>query len=616
MMPGGAMNPIDPSEAGALNRYRRLRKEGRLDEAVALLQGVMPLLEPNEVAQAGRMLTKDLPAAFPQGDPPQVCLLGQCTTNYLPPLVTAWCWADRMRVSIRDGAHDQVLQELMALQSAPEVIVLLPWNQRLLAPDARVAGERIADELEFLRAAWAQVERLKSKLVQVSFDWTGPGPAGHSLSAREGAIALVQQANAAMRAALPANAFFVDLESISAVEGKLAFYDARNYHWLKQPFSPLGLSVLARHIAAGLRALTGGRRKVLVLDLDHTLWGGVVGESGPQGIVVGGEGEGEAYLAFQKHVRRLRETGVLLAVCSKNNEKDAREPFEENERMALRLDDFAAFHASWDAKPACLRRMASALNLGLDSFVFFDDNPAEREHVRAELPEVVVVDVPPDPAHYIRALEQSLSFETTGLTEADSHRASQYAAESQRRESLFAAASPGEYLASLAMKAEVLEIGPANLDRVVDLVTKTNQFNLTTRRHSRAAVEAMLATDRSVCFAVRLADRFGDYGIISVVLGMPQDGGALRLDTWLMSCRAMGRTVEHFVMNRIGERARQAGYERVTGEYLPTPKNVPVKTLLPDFGFKPDDSPGCWILALSSFAGLDTKVCPAEPAKS
>jgi FkbH-like protein len=307
---------------------------------------------------------------------------------------------------------------------------------------------------------------------------------------------------------------------------------------------------------------------------------------------------------------------VLLAVCSKNNEKDAREPFDLNGRMALRLDDFAAFHASWDAKPACLRRMASELNLGLDSFVFFDDNPAERAHVRAELPEVTVVEVPPDPAHYIRALEESLAFETTGLTEADSQRASQYSAESLRRSSLSSAASPGEYLASLEMNAEVLEINRTNLDRVVDLITKTNQFNLTTRRHSRAAVEAMLATERGVSFAVSLADRFGDYGIISVVLGVPHASGALGIDTWLMSCRAMGRTVEHFVMNRIAAMARKAGYERVLGEYLPTPKNIPVQSLLSDFGFKPDDSQRHWTLPLNSFAELETKVRPLATAKA
>jgi FkbH-like protein len=609
-MPADIMDQNRLPGTGALNRYRQLRKEGRSHEALALLRQAMSGLDPTEVAQAGRLLMKDLPAAMTDSRPVQVLLLGQCTTTYLPPVLTAWAWSEGMHVSARDGAYDQMLQELMIPPeaAAPEMIVLLPWHQRLLADDDRTTEQRIAGELEFLQAVWAQVARLKSKLLQVSYDWTGPGPAGYALSARGGVIAIVQRANAALRAALPANAFLVDLEAVSAVQGKLAFYDARNDHWLKQPFSPPGLSVLARHLAAGLRVLHGGRKKVLVLDLDNTLWGGVVGESGPQGIVLGGDGEGAAYLAFQNHVLRLRESGVLLAVCSKNNPDDARGPFETNDRMALRLGDFAGFQASWDTKPAGLRRLASELNLGLDSFVFFDDNPAERAHVRAELPEVTVVEVPAEPAHFIRALEESLTFETNGVTEADSQRSSQYAAESQRRDSLAASASPDEYLASLEMMAEVLPIDAANLDRVVDLVTKTNQFNLTTRRHSRAAVAEMAEAARGVCFAVRLADKFGDYGIVSVVLAVAADDTTLRLDTWLMSCRAMGRTLEHFVMNQIAARARRAGHERVLGEYLATPKNVPVRSLLADFGFSQDEPAGPWTLSLTSSALLATKV--------
>ncbi len=615
-MSAGINDQKNPQVPDTLSQYRLLRKEGRLNEALRLLRQAMPFLEPNEVAQAGRMLLKDMSSAFPDGHPMQVLVLGQCTTNYLPPVMTAWAWAEGMQVTVRDGAYDQMLQELMALETAPDVIVLLPWHQRLLADDARNAEQRIADEMDFLRAVWQQVARLKSKLLQVSYDWTGPGTAGYALSTQSGAIALVQQVNAAMRAALPANTFFIDLESISAMQGKKAFYDARNDHWLKQPFSPLGLSMLARHLASGLRMMTGGRKKVLVLDLDNTLWGGVVGESGPLGIIIGGEGEGAAYLAFQKHVRRLRETGVLLAVCSKNNADDAREPFEKNDRMKLRLDDFAAFHASWEGKPDSLRQMAIELNLGLDSFVFFDDNPAERAHVRAELPEVTVVEVPQEPAHYIQALEESLAFETNGLTETDALRTSQYAAESQRRSSMSASASPADYLSSLEMKAEVLEINHHNLDRVVDLITKTNQFNLTTRRHSRAAVEEMVAAERSVCFAVSLADKFGDYGIVSVVLAVALDDMTLRIDTWLMSCRAMGRTVEHFVMNQIAAKARQASYERVLGEYLPTPKNVPVQTLLPDFGFLKNNDTGLCSLPLTIITELLTNVSPLRTLNS
>lgn len=586
-------------------QYRALKKEGRLQEALLLARREISSLEPNAISQLGKMLQRDLCARRQESaeistgtamvKPLRIFVAGQCTTTYLLPMLVAWLWADGMHALVSDAEYDQVVQSLMALrvEDAPDVIVVLPWNQRLLAHDARSAAQRIEDEVAFLQQCWAQAARLKCKLVQVAYDWMGVGALGYGLSSRhdhEGDVSLIQRVNASLRAALPTGAYLVDLKHISSWHGKSRFYDERNYHWLKQPFSPEGLSVVARHMAAGIRVLTTGRKKVLVLDLDNTLWGGVVGELGAHGVATAaGSTEGEAFLAFQKHVKQLRKSGVLLAVCSKNNEADAREPFEKNPHMALRLEDFAAFHASWDTKPERLRQIAHELNLGLDSLVFFDDNPVERAHVRAELPEVLVPEVPADPSLYVRVLQETLAFEAVGLTRADAERATQYAAESSRKLALGVAASPEEYLASLEMGAEVLPVSAENIDRVVDLITKTNQFNLTTRRHSRAKVEEMAATHGSVCFAVQLADRFGDYGIISVVLCVPdeecQSGEALRIDTWLMSCRAMGRTVEHLVMNCITEQATSAGYTRLLGEYLPTPKNTPVKGLLPGFGF-------------------------------
>jgi FkbH-like protein len=593
-----------------LAQYRTLRKEGRLADAAALARQVMLSLEANQVAQLGKLLLKDLPAAFPDDASLNVLLLGQCTTNYLPALVTAWAWEEGLRVNVREGEYDQVVQELMRQEQAPDVVVLLPWNQRLLAHDTRTAEERIEDEMVFLQQSWTQVARLKSKLVQVSYDWVGAGALGYSMSSRRGGdIALVRQANASLHAALPLGAFFVDLEHVSAWHGKSRFYDERNYHWLKQPFSPEGLSMLAHKMAVGLRVLTTGRKKVLVLDLDNTLWGGVVGELGAHGIAIGGSTEGEAFLAFQKHVKRLKETGVILAACSKNNDADAREPFEKNEMMVLRLGDFAAFHASWDTKPARLRQIAQELNLGLDSFVFFDDNPAEREHVRAELPEVIVPEVPAEPALYIRTLLETLAFEAVDISSADAERSGQYAAEASRKRVQTEAATPEQYLASLEMRAEVQPVDASNLDRVVDLITKTNQFNLTTRRHSRAAVEEMAASSRNVCFAVKLADKFGDYGLIAVVLAVAENETTLRLDTWLMSCRAMGRTVEHFTLNHVAGAARKLGYTSLLGEYLPTAKNVPVKTLLPDLGFASSEgSETRWELDLATFPGAHTQV--------
>ncbi|QIF01877.1 HAD-IIIC family phosphatase [Roseimicrobium sp. ORNL1] len=587
-------------------QYRALKKEGRLQVALQLARRETSALEPNAVSQLGKMLQKDLCSGRQESaeiatgaaamEPLRIFVAGQCTTTYLLPMLVAWAWADGMHVQVSDAEYDQVVQSLMALKEehAPDVVVILPWNQRLLAHDARGAAQRIEDEVAFLQQCWAQVARLKCKMVQVSYDWMGVGALGYGLTSRhehEGDISLIQRVNASLRAALPAGAYLVDLKHISSWHGKSRFYDERNYHWLKQPFSPEGLSAMARHIAAGIRVLTTGRKKVLVLDLDNTLWGGVVGEVGPHGVATAaGSTEGEAFLAFQKHVKRLRNSGVLLAVCSKNNDADAREPFEKNPHLALRLEDFAAFHASWDTKPKRLREIALELNLGLDSFVFFDDNPVERAHVRAELPEVLVPEVPADPSMYVRVLQETLAFEAVGITSADAARTAQYAAESSRKQALGVAASPEEYLSSLEMGAEILPISAETIDRVVDLITKTNQFNLTTRRHSRVKVEEMAATPGAVCFAVQLADKFGDYGIISVVLAVPDGDGAeageaLRLDTWLMSCRAMGRTVEHLVMNHLAERATAAGYLRLLGEYLPTPKNTPVKALLPGFGF-------------------------------
>ena len=578
-----------------------------MTEALDLARRAVPQLEPGPLAQVGKLLQKDLAGT---GVASTVLVLGQCTTTYLPPVITAWAWAEGLRLEIRDAEYDQMLQELMHLQTGPDAVVLLPWNQRLLAAGDRDAAQRVEDEMTFLRQVWAQVARLKIKLVQVSYDWVHPGPLGYSLSSRrDGAVGLVQKMNAALRAELPPGTYHVDLETLSAWQGKSSFYDERNYHWLKQPFSPVGLSLLGRHLATGLRVLGSGRRKVLVLDLDNTLWGGVVGESGPHGIAVGGTGEGQAYAAFQKHAKRLKESGVLLAVASKNNDADAREPFEVNEEMVLELKDFASFHACWDPKPGRLKLMAQELNLGLDSFVFFDDNPAERERMKAELPEVVVVEVPTDPDLYIRALQESLAFETTDITSADSDRASQYVAENSRRAAQEFAASPEDYLASLEMKAEVQRISAASLDRVVDLITKTNQFNLTTRRHSRAAVEEMVAHDRAVSFAVGLVDKFGDYGLVGVVLGVPADEQTLKLDTWLMSCRAMGRTVEHFTMNEIARQAEALGYDRILGEYQPTAKNVPVQFLLRDMGFEAQSQgEGTYVLKVFSYSDLPTQV--------
>jgi FkbH-like protein len=447
----------------------------------------------------------------------------------------------------------------------------------------------VEDELGFWRTAWDAAGRMGSRVLQIGYDWMSPGAEGFGLAGEPPhPVELIRAANGALRQHRPPGSYFLDLELVSGMMGREAFYDPRRYHWTKQPFSERGLVRLAEHVWAGVRALTTGPKKVLVLDLDNTLWGGVVGETGPLGVALGESPDGEAFRAFQGHVKALSRRGIVLAVASKNNEADGREPFERNPDMILGLDDIAAAEINWEPKGTTIRRIAETLSLGLDSFVFFDDNPAEREQVRRAAPEVAVVEVPPEPAEYVRALQAGLWFETTSLTEADRTRAEQYAVERKRRELQQSTGSMEDYLRSLEMRADVRAIDEPDLMRVVQLLAKTNQFNLTTRRHTRDDVLRLLRLPDAIGMTLRVRDRFGDHGLIGVMIAVPAEDSfrALQIDTWLMSCRVIGRTVEQFFFGELLERARRLGYGEIIGEYLPTPKNAPVSELYDSLGFR------------------------------
>jgi FkbH-like protein len=569
-----------------------LRKQGRSPEALALLRDALRRvhLDAEGTDKAGRFIHKELHNGASPRKPLRVLLLGQYTTSWLLTSLTAVGWRHDVAALVSEGGYDNILQELANLAGQaehPHVVVLLPWNQRLLG-SGEPLDKRIADELSFWQQAWAGVSQFGARLLQVGYDWIQPGAAGHALAARNGPVHLIRKMNATLQEHLPPGAFFLDLEQVSGTVGRNAFYDSRRYYWTKQPLSELGVKCLAEQIWAGIRALTTGPKKVLVLDLDNTLWGGVVGETGPLGVALGDSPDGEAFVAFQKHVKELSRRGVVLAVASKNNLADAREPFEKNPDMVLRLDDFAAFEACWEPKGVMLTRIAETLNLGLDSFVFFDDNPAEQEQVRQALPDVEVVEAPADPADYVRALQAGLWFETTGLTREDQERAEQYAVEGKRRELQRSYASMDDYLRSLEMTADVRPIGEGDLQRVVQLLAKTNQFNLTTRRHTQEELLRLLALPDAIGMTMRVRDRFGDYGLIAVLVAVPAQEQAVksvRIDTWLMSCRVISRTVEQFFFGVFLDRCRERDYQTILGEFIPTKKNALVSNLYPQLGF-------------------------------
>ncbi len=574
-----------------LKQCSRLRKAGQADQAMPLLRDALRRggFNGEQVGRAGRFLNREL-----EQDPgaQRVLILGQCTTTWLGQALTAHAFGRGMDLAVRDGEYDNVMQELMASASDDrpvDAVVFVPWNQRLLGEADRQPEQRIEDELAFWRQAWSIAkDQLKARIIQVGYDCDAFGALGVNLAgAHDGQVGLARQANQTLREQLPGGAYYVDLDQAAGRMGRDRFYDPRRYHWTKQPFSEEGTSLLGGHLAAAVRAVTTGPKKVLVLDLDNTLWGGVVGETGPLDITLGESPDGEAFRAFQQHVKQLAQRGVVLAVCSKNNPEDAREPFEKNPDMALSLNDFAAFEANWDPKPAAIERIAKTLKLGLDSFVFFDDNPAEREHVRQTLAEVEVVEVPDDPSGYVRALESGLWFEATQVTGADRQRSKQYATERKRRDAEQTFGSIEDYLGSLEMLGDVREVDEADMQRVVQLLGKTNQFNLTTRRHTAEQVREMLRDPGAIGLTLRMSDKFGDHGLVSLVLAVPdvQEKGTLRVDTWLMSCRVISRTAEAFMFDALLTRARERGYTRIIGEYIPTQKNKLVAGLYESMGF-------------------------------
>jgi FkbH-like protein len=323
------------------------------------------------------------------------------------------------------------------------------------------------------------------------------------------------------------------------------------------------------------------------LDLDQTLWGGVIGDDGLEGIKLGqGSGVGESFAAFQRFVRDLANRGVILAVCSKNDEKIALEPFEKHPEMVLKKTDIVYFAANWNDKASNIRLIAKQLNIGLDSLVFVDDNPYERNQVRDELPMVAVPEMPEDPALYPDCLVSAGYFEAIALTSEDLIRSEQYQKNIEREKSQASFADISEYLKSLDMELIWGPFDPLSLPRVVQLINKTNQFNLTTRRYSEEEIKRFSADPKAVTLRCRLTDRFGDNGIIGIMIALEKEADDWVVDTWLMSCRVLGRKVEQAMLDLLVQEVSGRGGKRLMGRYIPTEKNGMVKDHYAGLGFE------------------------------
>jgi len=380
--------------------------------------------------------------------------------------------------------------------------------------------------------------------------------------------------------------YVFDICRWAALEGKL-HADALLDFVARQPLSGRGQLAFAFFLARCLRPLLMPARKVLAVDLDDTLWGGVVGEDGLENLKLGHDFPGNVHLRIQRELLELRNRGILLVLLSKNNEADARQPFDCLPDMLLKWEDFALRKVNWRPKHENLREAAQELGLGLDSFVFVDDSDYEREQMRQLIPEVLILNTSSDPLHTLNCLWTTDAFDSLTITEEDRRRHDDYRVRTARDVQAHGN-DLEDFLRSLQMEVTIEELGPANMERAVAMIGKTNQFNLTTRRHSRAQVQAMLAAPGSIGLALRLRDRFGDQGIVAILLATPgaQDC-TLVVDSFLVSCRALGRGVEDALWTALMERASQAGVRKVLAQYLATPKNAIVAKLYDRFGLQP-----------------------------
>lgn len=378
----------------------------------------------------------------------------------------------------------------------------------------------------------------------------------------------------------------VDIEKLAACIGKNRWFDESAYFLSKSGFALENIGFFCDAFARQFEALMGRPRKCIVLDLDNTLWGGIVGDVGYDGIMIDpNDAEGEAYLHFQKYLLSLKNRGVILAICSKNDIENAKEPFEKNEKMVLKLADISSFIANWNDKASNIKVIAKELNIGLDSIVFFDDNPTERALVKEFVNEVKVIDVPNDPAYYARALDQSFCFEWNQITKEDISRIQSYSDNRARNELLAYCENYDEFLEKLEMQVIWERVSNVTLPRFSQLTNKSNQFNLRTCRYSEAEIEEMKDSDMYELYTVSLKDKFSDYGVIACVV-LRFEGDSCLIENWVMSCRVLKKTVENYTAYKIIEVSQKRGSKIIKAEFIQSKKNGMVSDLYDQLGFE------------------------------
>lgn len=523
----------------------------------------------------------------------------------------------KLNLDLYEADYDQIEQEFFNPQSKLnsnyfDFVILLRSPEKLLS---NFQNMPIANRSKFaeIQKKWFQeiFNNIgpKTKLICNTFPFINDGVyANYGAKLEDSFTFQLRAINYELQnlAAINQNVFICDLDQLQNIVGIDKRIDPKFYFRAKIAFSLDFLPLMASNYIGIIRASLGNNlKKCLILDLDNTTWGGIIGDDGLKNIQIGDLGIGKAFDQVQHWAKSLKERGIIICICSKNTESIAKEPFEKHPDMILKLDDISVFVANWENKADNIRYIQSVLNIGFDSMVFIDDNSFERNLVRQELPDVLVPELPEDPSMYHQYLSTLNIFETASVAKEDNERTKMYQVEAKRKEHSFSYTSYEDYLDNLEMEVEILPFSDFTIPRVAQLSQRSNQFNLRTIRYSESELKQMIDNPNFFTFTVDINDRFGSYGIISIIIGEVRES-TLFIDTWIMSCRVLKRNVELFVLNSIVEFCNNSNIDIIVGEYIPTAKNVIVKDHYKKLGFY--EKEGNWYIDVGAFVPFKTHI--------
>jgi FkbH-like protein len=561
-------------------------------------------------------LRKNLKKDFSGHKMIKVALLGDTATQFLNQALRAYGFEVGLNLQIFEADYDQIERQLLDPSSEyyefkADFTVIYASSQKLLHHFYKFSTEErtsfAADEKERISNLYDHIQSICTTRI-IYFNYAEIDDAVFGNYANKVASSFIYQVRKLnyelMNISQAKKNFFIN--DLSLLEKSFGAKNAINNQLYINSAMTLSiefLPVVAKSVLDIILSITGRFKKCLILDLDNTTWGGIIGDDGVEGIQIGDLGIGKAFTHLQLWAKELTRRGIILAVCSKNDEKIAKEAFEKHPEMVLRLDDISVFVANWENKVDNIRHIQSVLNIGFDSMVFLDDNPFERNMVRENIPGIEVPELPEDPAEYISHLRGLNLFETASYSENDADRTKQYQVEAKRVEAQQSFTNEADFLQSLNMVSEVAPFNKFNTPRVAQLTQRSNQFNLRTVRYTEEEVSGLILDGTSATFSFTLKDKFGDYGLISAVILKKQAAQTLFIDTWIMSCRVLKRGMELFTLDTIIEYAYENGFTKIVGEYLPTAKNNLVKDHYAKLGFTQRD--GLWELEVGNYEKKD-----------